>query len=89
MTGLFKNLNASFPIKLENRRFNFAFFKNQRMTLIAIFVTTEEGKFLVKILEINEWEQRLAIRSARYINKIDKNAAVLIKGSLYIIDCHE
>lgn len=28
------------------QKFNFSFFKNQRMTFIAIFVTTGEGKFL-------------------------------------------
>jgi len=30
------------------------------MTFIAIFVTTERGKFWVEKSEINEWEQRLA-----------------------------
>ena len=46
MPDFFENFSASFLIKCKNRRFNFAFFKNQRMTLIAIFVTTGEGKFL-------------------------------------------
>jgi len=46
MTVLSERHGANFLVTPEKQRVNFSFFKNQRMTFIAIFVTTEEGKFL-------------------------------------------
>lgn len=60
MTVLSKKHGANFLVTPEKQKFNFSFFKNQRMTFIAIFVTTERGKFWVEKSEINEWKQRLA-----------------------------
>ena len=56
----FQKSRCELSDQAQNQRLNSAFFKNQRMTLIAIFVTTERGKFWVEKSEINEWKQRLA-----------------------------
>lgn len=56
----FRKRRCELSDQAQNQRLNSAFFKNQRMTFIAIFVTTERGKFWVEKSEINEWKQRLA-----------------------------
>ena len=56
----FRKTRRELSGQTQNQRLNSAFFKNQRMTFIAIFVTNKRGKFWVEKSEINEWKQRLA-----------------------------